>query len=165
MKRLVIMRGLPGSGKSTVARARSEAAKQKGIKSVVHSTDDYFLDCDGVYRFQGVWIKEAHEWNSANVKRSIRANYELIVVDNTHTQFWELKTYVILALEHGYEVEIAEPWTEWKFDVDTLVQKNTHDVPVEAITRMLKRWESTEDIIEGCVEKFHCENKNGILSK
>lgn len=56
-KTLVIMRGVTGSGKSTVALAVAQ-----GDKSKIFSTDDFFVK-DGVYQFDPKQIGRAHQWN------------------------------------------------------------------------------------------------------
>lgn len=64
-----------------------------------------------------------------------------VIVDNTNTQCWEARPYVLPALEHGYAVEITTPTTPWAFDPVQLAKKNAHGVPEAAIRRMLQRWE------------------------
>ena len=50
---LVLMRGLPGSGKST------KANKIAGEKGIVYSTDDFFM-VDGKYVYDVKMIGEYH---------------------------------------------------------------------------------------------------------
>ena len=50
-----IMRGVPGSGKSTVA------SKIKGENGIIHSTDDYFIDANGEYQFDKTLLAKNHE--------------------------------------------------------------------------------------------------------
>ncbi|KAJ3190470.1 hypothetical protein HDU85_000768 [Gaertneriomyces sp. JEL0708] len=57
-KVLYILRGVPGSGKSTLAK--SIAAREGGQ---IYSTDDFFIDDDGVYCFDASRIGDAHRWN------------------------------------------------------------------------------------------------------
>lgn len=55
---LVLLRGLPGSGKSFLARTLQE----DNPGGVILSTDDYFY-INGQYQFDVKYLGEAHEWN------------------------------------------------------------------------------------------------------
>ncbi len=85
MKTLYIVRGVPGSGKSTFA---------KTLGGTHFETDNYFM-IDGEYKFDFTKIKEAHNWCQSEVSNAMLLNYttginEKIVVSNTFTQEWEL---------------------------------------------------------------------------
>lgn len=112
---------------------------------------------DGKYVFDGRKIRKAHEWNYNRFLQAVHNDYELIIVDNTHTQFWEMISYLETGLDFGYEIQFLEPNTPWAKDVDQLLEKNTHGVPRASIERMLKRWEPTPEILKGCEEKFECQ--------
>ncbi len=103
MKVLTLVRGLPGSGKSTFARFIWN-------EHVVCEADQFFVGEDGVYRFDGSKIKEAHKWCQGRVEWMMRENadnpqyYPEIVVSNTFTQEWEMEAYYELAEKYGYMV-------------------------------------------------------------
>ena len=63
VKELVLMRGLPGSGKSTKAK------KIAGQIGVVFSTDDFFM-VNGQYKYDPKMIGEYHQKNQ---KRTVQA--------------------------------------------------------------------------------------------
>ena len=88
---MVIMRGVPGSGKSYLAH-------QIQGNGVVLSTDDYFYNHQGIYNFQPHLLSEAHNWNRQRTDREFRASTNPIVIDNTNLEVWELQPYVHLAL-------------------------------------------------------------------
>jgi predicted ABC-type ATPase len=94
-KVLYIVRGIPGSGKSTFA-------KTLGGKHV--EADMYFIDENGDYKFDGLKIKLAHEWCKISCIAWMGSNEEKIVVSNTFTQEWEMEPYFTLAKEYGYTV-------------------------------------------------------------
>ncbi|KAG2457351.1 N42L2 protein, partial [Polypterus senegalus] len=108
---LILMRGMPGSGKSTHAQELA----QSNPNGVVLSTDDYFSQQTG-YSYDPSLLGDAHEWNQSRAKEAMEKGQSPIVIDNTNTQAWEMKPYVQLALEKGYNVEFHEPNTGWKFD-------------------------------------------------
>lgn len=136
MKKLVVMRGVPGSGKSTAARLMASLSSS----AKVYSTDDFFIR-DGKYIFHHGALGHAHCWNSLRCLVAMVEGCELLVHDNTNTQAWEPRLVVYAASLLGYEIEIVEPSTPWAFDADECAKKTLHGVPVETIRAMLFRWE------------------------
>jgi adenylate kinase family enzyme len=161
MRRCVIVRGLPGSGKSTLSRSIDDEAygsvdrveSEPAFWSLMCSTDDYFMH-DGEYKFDGRQLTQAHDWNRSRFERAIRNDYDLIIVDNTNTQFWEMAAYIESALNNNYHISVVEPQTEWAFDVDRLFEKNTHGVPRKAIQAMKDRWDSLISLRDTFEEKY-----------
>lgn len=143
MKMLYIMRGLPGSGKSTVAKAL-------GKDGIVFSTDDFFL-CDGKYEFNSNKLGLYHSMNINRAREAMEDGITPVVIDNTNVRAADCKPYVEAGLKNGYEIEFVEPETKWKFDLNELVKKNTHNVPLFTIKRMLARWEKNVTV-ESCLK-------------
>jgi predicted kinase len=96
-KILYILRGLPGSGKSTVAETLAE-----NTKGVIACADDYFM-VDDVYCFDYNKLKEAHTL-SKNVCELGMLNEIPVIVSNTSTTDRELEPYMELAKKYGYMV-------------------------------------------------------------
>ena len=133
MKKLYIVRGLPGSGKSTFAEALV------GSDFLVCEADKYFI-VDGEYKFDATKLKQAHEWCRNRVETYMKDSlvndqfYREIAVSNTFTQEWEMEAYYKLAEQYGYMV----------FSI--IVEnrhggKNVHGVPDEKLEQMKNRFE------------------------
>ncbi|XP_048790560.1 NEDD4-binding protein 2-like 2 isoform X3 [Lagopus muta] len=135
-KVLLILRGLPGSGKSTLSRFLLDHSRD----GVALSTDDYFRQQDG-YTYNAAQLGDAHDWNQKRAKQAMEQGKSPVIIDNTNTQAWEMKPYVEVALEKGYRVEFREPDTWWKFDPEELEKRNKHGVTREKIAQMLERYE------------------------
>lgn len=154
-KKMFIMRGVPGSGKSYLA-------KQLKKKGVVLSTDDFF---GPNYDFDGSKLPEAHRWNIERATEAAKSSVTPIVIDNTNIKLEHMKPYVEIAQKFGYDVEFRESETEWKRNVDELVERNTHSVPRHVIERMLNQWEDDPTIekILGKVQDLEqpCPDCNG----
>ena len=96
MKTLYIVRGVPGSGKSTFAQS---------LDCPVFEADQYFIDSEaGEYKFDGSKIKLAHNWCKLRVEHSMEDDSQKIAVSNTFTQEWEMDAYYELAKQYGYRV-------------------------------------------------------------
>jgi len=128
-KNLYILRGLPGAGKSTLA---------KNIGSVYFEADMFFME-GNEYKFNPTKLKDAHAWCQNQVRISMKnSDSKLgdtrIAVANTFTQEWEMEPYIEMAKEYG-------------FTVFTLIVENRHggvnqhNVPDEVLDKMKDRFE------------------------
>ena len=123
MKTLYIVRGLPGSGKSSLA---------KKITETLYSADDFFTNKKGEYNFNAKLLGKAHEWCWGKVRDAMFIGANAVAVANTFTQAWEAEKYYQIAEEYGYSVFVIECQNDFG---------NVHDVPQESIDAMKKRWE------------------------
>jgi predicted kinase len=134
MKELFLLRGLPGSGKTTLANSIVES------DFLVCEADKYFYDKEGNYDFDGSKLKDAHEFCRNTVETYMKDSlvndqfYQKIVVSNTFTQEWEMQPYFDLAEKYGYRV------------YSLIVENrhggvNEHGVPEEKLVQMKNRFE------------------------
>ena len=129
MKTLILLRGLPGAGKSTIARLLV------GDKDYCHKEADmYFVDRDGNYNFDGSKLKLAHEWCREEVEFVMRFGHSTVVVSNTFTQEWEMEAYYELAKKYDYRVTALVVENRHN-------GKNVHGVPDEVLEKMAERFE------------------------
>jgi len=128
MKKLFLLRGLPGSGKSSLAKSLMNA--QTG-----HVEADMFFMKNGEYNFDASKLKEAHEWCRKETETYMKPHgFDTVIVSNTFTQEWEMKPYYELAEKYGYVV------------FSLVVENrhggiNEHGVPDETLEKMEKRFE------------------------
>lgn len=125
-KELFLLRGLPGAGKSTLA-------KSLGGKHV--EADMYHLDEKGNYNWKPERVKEAHSWCQNQVGNWMIEEEQRIVVSNTFTQEWEMQFYYDCAKEFDYKV------------FSLIVENrhggtNEHNVPEEVLVKMKDRFET-----------------------
>jgi predicted kinase len=124
-KELILVRGIPGSGKSTFA---------KTLGGIHYEADMFFLDENSTYVFDPSKIKHAHAWCINSVLEKMKEGEERIVVSNTFTQKWELDPYMDLGKHQGYKVFVI------------VVENrhggvNTHGCPEDKVEAMKNRFE------------------------
>ena len=130
---LFLVRGLPGSGKTSFASAIWN-------DYAVCEADKFFYDKEGNYNFDPSKLKEAHNWckNEVEIRMQDHQNnqqyYPEIAVSNTFTQEWEMEDYFKLAEKYGYKV------------VSLIIEnrhggQNVHGVPEDKLQIMKNRFE------------------------
>ncbi|XP_004526094.1 NEDD4-binding protein 2 [Ceratitis capitata] len=161
-KVMVLLRGAPGSGKSFLAKSMIERLvplnDQYTLNDFIFSSDDYFYNCSGVYKWQKTLLDQAHEFNQRQVLERTRAGWSPIFIDNTNIKLWEMMPYVQMAVQNGYVIEILEPKTSWRYSPGKLALKNKHKVPAEKIKTMLNNFEkgTVNDLLKMLkITKYH----------
>lgn len=140
-KIMIIMRGVPGCGKSYLARYILDQSVGNDYRNHIFSSDDYFYNIKGEYVYQKEKIQEAHEYNQKRVRKKAAEGWSPIIVDNTNIKIWEMFPYVKVAVQYGYIIEILKPNNEWSKSPGILAAKNKHGVPKDKIQRMLMNFE------------------------
>jgi predicted kinase len=124
MKTLILLRGLPGAGKSTLAASLTRE----------HYETDMFFERGNGYEFDVSRLREVHQWCQDMVWMAMIRGELKIVVSNTFTQEWEMEAYYELAKRYDYQVH------------SIIVENrhngvNKHGVPADKLEQMKNRFE------------------------
>ena len=123
-KSLIILRGLPGSGKSTFAEL---------LHGHICTADDYHCDENGKYNWKRENSTLAHEKCQEKCRKLMNAKAKTIIIANTNITEQQIQPYYNMAKEYGYKV--------FSIIVENRHNgKNTHDVPEETINEMYKNF-------------------------
>jgi predicted kinase len=129
---VIILRGIPGSGKSTLVQEKWPTAR-------VVSADNYFME-RGVYKFDPKKLPEAHksclqEFMSICHSTLLNEHFptpDTLVVDNTGCSLIEVAPYVAIAQSYSFEVRIIT----LDCPADVAAKRNVHGVSGASIIRM-----------------------------
>jgi predicted kinase len=120
---LILVRGLPGSGKTTTA------VKLKRDPCMHFEADQYFM-LNGNYEFDVNKLRQAHEWCQEQTRHYMDLGF-CVIVSNTFTTIKELRPYFDIAREFNIVPTVITCNNEFK---------NVHDVPEETLAKMKARF-------------------------
>ena len=124
-QKLTLIRGIPGSGKTTMASK---------LDARLVEADMFFVGKDGKYSHCPQYIKDAHAWCRLEMKRLLTAGYD-VVVANTFIKGWELQSYINATQNLDIELEVEVIEAEGKY-------QNIHGVPDWTVERMNQQLET-----------------------
>lgn len=142
---LILIRGLPSSGKSSIVRLFHHS---------YHFESDQFFMKKGPYitspleyQFDPELIEDAHQWCEEKVREQIKLCYLIdrksqatIVVSNTFTQRWEMQPYIEMETPDQVKLTVLDLF-DGGCDDETLFARNKHGVPLETFRTMRAGYE------------------------
>lgn len=129
MNSIILLRGLPGSGKTTLAKELSENGKYP-----VFSVDDYFTDpITNEYKFVFDQNHLAYKRCEESTKSSMQKGITKIFIDNVFSLEWEMEPYFKLASEFNYQIFVLTVENRHK-------SKNIHHISDEQIQKMAEKY-------------------------
>ncbi|KAF4045852.1 Fungal tRNA ligase phosphodiesterase domain [Phytophthora infestans] len=149
---VVILRGIPGSGKSTLGREMEAICRHRGAAFTACSAD-FFFETPRGYVFDVRKLGAAHSKCKGEFTRAVqggipqdhdgyRYRQHVVLVDNTSTQRWEYEPYEDIARSYGSRFHIVEMKCVDALMAFRMGQRNSHGVPPDkVVVSMFMRWE------------------------
>jgi len=126
---LILLRGLPGSGKTTLAKVLSENNTYP-----IFSVDDFFTNAaTGEYSFNFKDNHLAYKQCEEYTKDAMQQKRTKVFVHNTFTMDWELEPYFKLAAEFKYVLFVVTVENYHH-------HKNLHEVTDEQLHKMAEKY-------------------------
>jgi predicted kinase len=126
---IILLRGLPGAGKTTLAQLLSENNSYP-----FYSVDDYFTDENGNYNFVFSENYKAYENCLINTEKALLAGFSKVIVHNTFTMDWEMEPYFKMAKKHGFQIFVL---TVENYHLGI----NKHEVSHEQLKKMAEKYQ------------------------
>lgn len=127
MLKLYIIRGVPGSGKTTLAKEMND----HGIVDVFFEADMFMVDNFGNYKFDKSKLSFCHDQCQWSVNDALEASHN-VAVSNTFTRKWEMQPYIDMAKKNGASYTIIVCQGNYG---------NVHGVPDDRVKVMRGRFE------------------------
>ena len=141
---VVILRGLPGSGKSFLAHNCSEMNKHPSTVNVC-AADDFFVEGDS-YKFSGDLLPKAHTHCLDAFLNALANRKELIIIDNTNSMLWEYQIYTYLCDILGCKCNILELPCPTAAIAEMYCSRNIHKIDSPTAAKIFSRWENDDRV-------------------
>ena len=139
MPTLYIIRGLPGSGKTTLADNICDKINETEAKAIRVEADQFFEASNGhtiLYNFDRRFLGAAHDEAYGRTMRYLREG-KSVAAANTFSTQREVNRYLRGVERCGLKVDVQIIKCEGRFS-------SLHGVPRRAIEKMRSRWENIE---------------------
>lgn len=139
-KIVIIIRGLPGCGKSVLAKRMKDLEAEHGASAPrILSLDDYFLDEMNQYDYEEELEQSYRSSMFKAFQRTLHDGwFRFIIIDSTNDKLEYFSQYWSLAKTKGFQVYIAEI----RSDSDDCARHSVHKRSLQDIQKIAGGWEA-----------------------
>lgn len=149
---VIINRGIPSLGKSTMAFAIKDLLNRNECQVAIHSTDCYFIQ-NGRYTFDSKKSGRYHQKNKRAFLQDLKSGVDVVICDNTNLSPLDTIYYTGAAREFGYFILLLSFHPR---DIDshisTLSSRKksalSHRVPENVIKQMMAEYIRCNPLLE-----------------
>ena len=130
----IILRGVPGSGKSTFV----DLLRGFSGSTAIHAVDDLHVDLAGNFLWDEENQERLYTLNFANFVKSCAAGTSLVVCDAINIEVEDFQKYVDIANQYQYSVYVVTPNPPTP---DQSTKRNKHHTSSSQAREMYSRWQ------------------------
>ena len=104
---------------------------QEGLADIIHQQDHFFVDNNGVYRYDASKVEEAVKYCYEHVMESLQKGLRVVVANN-FTKTWTVEKYIETAKRFDAEIVVMRAMGRY--------QNNT-GVPPEQVKKLISLYE------------------------
>ncbi|XP_029626151.1 NEDD4-binding protein 2-like 1 [Salmo trutta] len=146
LKKLIILRGLPGVGKTKMAKMLCVKYARPEVERGIFSTDRYHKRSN----YNRKYFQRNHQRNREDVFKALNRGVDPIIVDNTNISLWEMWPYIHMGMRQGdYDItmmELPKGYPQNKISINKLYRWCKHKIPKRKFRYFEARWEEAYNI-------------------
>ena len=133
LKLCIIIRGIPGSGKSTLGSCLLNAYESANIPCRQIESDDYFIGPTGSYQFDPKKIGAAINYVELSAAKFFSENtHGVLILSNCYTKRNQFELFRRLASQHGFDMQVISVESSFL---------SVHNVPAGVVATMRAQFE------------------------
>ncbi len=142
---VIILRGVPGSGKSFLSYHCSECLEDPSQVAIC-SADDFFTD-DSKYAFSTSQLHKAHLHCFDHFLNAILDHKRVIIIDNTNSQLWEYQSFIYISNLLAIPCSVLEvPCLDNRM-LEMYRARCVHNLDHAASLSMYQRWQKDSQAV------------------
>lgn len=126
---VIIIRGLPGAGKTHFARDQYPGA-------LLLEGDQYYMTPEGLYKFGEGKLSNSTEYVKIMLEAALETGIKTVVITGTSPNGITAKEYAKIARHYGHTVKYI--WIDYD---NGNTNQNRHGVPSDVIDKMKNAWQ------------------------
>lgn len=154
-KQLIIIRGVPGSGKKNLVYHLENNINDKKEFTIISS--QYYYYSNNKYIFDRKNINESYSYSFKNYIDALVDKIHRIYIINNNNKSWMYENYIKLAKEYNYDIKIVEIMCPDKQHLYYFNTRSKHNPPMSYSKHIFSDWD--EDLNAQKYEAFLGTNK------